>query len=407
VKLINQATGNFVVQHLDRILGVNEKGEVTLGFGRELDTAIDILSRCVEFSPAVVDVQRRSIVRRAVIDSKKAGDCSAKAILHQIEKGQRTYLRRPISQFVLLTSASIHYADKLYPIKLNGSTLTFTRYRPSSYPLPDGGSITVTDNTPRDYSYVKVHVSARDPYEAAELGFRRIDFLRAIWNLFFNFKSVFRQSFGSEGQKPVNRILPGPFHTLHFPDGNIALEGQWWYTPLIRGVGPERIGQHYTALREFERLVRKRIARCTFHEQLEEFLIRYVRALDESDLTTSFLRLWALLEEITDTSKTSYGVTVKRASFVFDNPQYSRILLEYLRDQRNRIVHKGSQADDAEQLTYELKRFVEALLRFLLSQSNRFTNLQAFCSLLDLPPDANLLRERIRQHELAYRLHRR
>lgn len=407
MKLINQATGSFIIQHLDSILGVNEKGEVTLGFGTELNTAIDILTRCVEFSAAVVDVQRRSIVRRAVIDSKKTGDCSAKAILHEIEKGQRTYLRRRIGRFVLLTSASFHHVEKLYPIRLNGSALTFTRYRPMGYPLPDGGSITVTDNTPRDYSYVKVHVSARDPYEAAELGFRRMDFLRAIWNLFFNFKSGFRLSFGSEGQKPVNRILPGPFHTLHFPDGKLALEGQWWYTPLIKGASPERIGQHYNALREFERLVRKRIARCIFHDQLVEFLIRYVRALDESDLTTSFLRLWALLEEITGTSKTSYDVTVRRASFVFDNPQYSRILLEYLRDQRNRIVHKGSQVDDAERLTYELKRFVEALLRFLLSQSNRFANLQAFYSLLDLPPDAKLLRARIRQHELAYRLHRR
>ena len=59
MKLINQATGNVVIQHWDSILDVNEKGEVTLGFGREVDTAIDILSRCVEFSPAVVDVQRR------------------------------------------------------------------------------------------------------------------------------------------------------------------------------------------------------------------------------------------------------------------------------------------------------------------------------------------------------------
>ena len=111
-----------------------------------------------------------------------------------------------------------------------------------------------------------------------------------------------------------------------------------------------------------------------------------------------------MLEEITGTTKSSYDVTIKRTSFVFDDPQYAKILLEFLRDQRNRIVHKGSQPDDAERLTYELKRFVEAMLKFLLLQSTEFENLQAFHSLLDLPPNPKLLRERIRQHELAYKL---
>lgn len=407
VKLTNQATGTFIIQHLAGVLGVNEKREVTLGFGTEFNTSIDILTSCVEFSKAVVDVQRRAIVRRAIIDSKKAGDVSANIILREIEKGEKAYLRRPIGRFVLLTSASFHHADKLYPTRLNGSVLTFTRGRPRSYPLPDGGSIAVTDNTPRDYTYVKVHMSARDPYEAAEVGFRQVDFLRAIWNLSFNLGANFRLSFGSERHKPVNRILPGPFHTLHFPDGKLALEGQWWYTPLLKGARAEQIAQRYNALREFDRLIRKRIDRCSFRDQLTGFLIRYVRALDEPDLTTSFLRLWALLEEITGTAKGSYDVTVRRASFVFEDPQYARVVLGYLRDQRNRIVHKGFQVDDAERLTYELKCFVEALLRFLLDQASKFANIQAFYCLLDLPPDATSLRARIKQHELAYKLHHR
>ena len=128
--------------------------------------------------------------------------------------------------------------------------------------------------------------------------------------------------------------------------------------------------------------------------------------MDDPDLGTSFLKLWAVLEEITGTSKSSYDVTVRRASFVFLDHQYARTILEYLRDQRNRVVHKGFQVDDAERLTYELKRFVEALLKFLLlNQSKLFVNTQTFYSFLDLPPDAELLRERIKQHELARKLH--
>jgi hypothetical protein len=172
-------------------------------------------------------------------------------------------------------------------------------------------------------------------------------------------------------------------------------------------LGGERLDQHYKKLRGFEKAMRRRIAICKFSNKVISFLVRYTRALDESDMSNSFLKLWSLLEEITGTEKQSYDITVRRASFVFHNAQYARIVLGYLRDQRNRVVHKGIQLDDPERLTYELKQFVEALLKFVLAQSRRLEGIQAFQSLLDLSPDPSLLRDRIRQHELAYRLHRR
>lgn len=407
LRFTNQATGSFVIDRLNRILGVNEKGEVTLSFGLDFETSTDLLVDCVEFSTEVPGLQRRAIVRRVVLDLKKSGRLSVKTLLDEVGKQQTEYLRKRISRFVLLTSASFHLPEKLNAIHINGCILKFMRYRPKNFPLPDGGSLTVTDTTPRDYSYIKVYVSARDPYKALDLALEQIDLLRAIWNLFFNLRAGYRLSLGGTGHNPVNRILPGPLHTLHFPDGKLALQDEWLYTPLVEGAGAERVGQHYDGLRQFEKLIRKRIARSSLGDQLTGFLIRYVRALDESDLTTSFLKLWALLEEVTGTSKKSYDVTVRRASFVFRNPQYARIVLDYLRDRRNRIVHKGSPLDDAERLTYELKRFVETLLKFLLIQSGSFVNHQAFYSFLDLPADAGLLRTRIKQDKLAYKLHHR
>lgn len=407
MQFTNSAVASIIIDRLTSILGVNEKGEVTLGFGTAFQTCIDILATCVGFSAVVVDLQRRAITHRAVIDAKKAGNFTAAAIVDNIEKGQKAYLRRPIRKFVLLTSASFPFSEKLKPIRLKDSFLTFTRQRPKNYPLPDGGSLIVKDNTPRDYCYIKVHISARDPYEGADLAFQRVDLLRAMWNLFFNLGSNVRITLGSSGHKPVNRILPGLFHTLHFPDGKLALEGQWWYTLPAKDPSAEHLDQHYDVVRRFERTIRKRLAGCDFSDRLIWFLIRYVRALDEPDLTTSFLRLWALLEELTGTLKASYDVTVRRASFVFDDSQYAKIVLGHLRDQRNLIVHKSSHLDDIERLTYELKGFVEALLKFMLGESSKFSNLDAVHSLLDLPSDPKLIRERIREHEIAYKLHRR
>jgi len=261
------ATGT-ILQRLDNILGINEKGEVTLGFGTEFNTCVDVLTRCFAFSRHVPETQQRAIVRRAVIEAKKAGNFSAKAITDKMKAEQGSYLRNPIRRFVLLTSASFRLDEKLHPIKLKDNTLTFMRYRPQNYPLPDGGSFRVTDNTPHDYFYIKVHISARDPHGAAELGFQTADFWRAIWNFFYNLGSDFRITFGGDGRKPVNRILPGPLHTLHYPNGRLALEGQWWYTPLVKGVHAEQISRRYIDLRQVERLVRRKIASCNFSDQL-------------------------------------------------------------------------------------------------------------------------------------------
>lgn len=404
LKFTNQATGTLVIDRLDKMLGLNEKGEVTLGFGTAFETSVDLLADCIEFSTELPRRQRPAIVRRVTVDLKKSGHLSGKALLHGVEVKQKEYLQKRIARFVLLTSASFRLTEKLRPIHIKDCVLTFARYRPKNFPLPDGGSLTLRDTTPRDYSCVKIFVSARDPYKAAEIAIEQIDFIRAIWNLFFNLRSGSRITFGGLGHKPVNRIRLGPLHTLHFPNGRLALEGEWLYAPLVEAAA-ERIDQNYDAIRAFERMIRKNINRSCLCDLLTSFLVRYVRALDEPDLSTSFLSLWSVLEEITGTSKSSYDVTVRRASFVFKGPQYARTILEYLRDQRNRIVHRGFQVDDAERLTYDLKRFVEALLKFLLNHSRRFVDFQTFCSFLDLPPDADLLRERIKQHKLAWKLH--
>jgi hypothetical protein len=90
---------------------------------------------------------------------------------------------------------------------------------------------------------------------------------------------------------------------LHFPDGKLALEGEWMYSPLHKDARAEQIVGQYDALRRFERAIREKIAECSFSDRLAWFLIRYGRSLDEADVTTAFLSLWALLEEITGTLK--------------------------------------------------------------------------------------------------------
>jgi hypothetical protein len=137
--------------------------------------------------------------------------------------------------------------------------------------------------------------------------------------------------------------------------------------------------------------------------RLTAYLVRYVRALDEPDLSSSFLKLWAVLEDLTATGRSTYDVTIRRASFVLLDRPYHRNVLEYLRTWRNRIVHEGASVDDAEQFINQLNTYVHTLLLFLLRRSDAFSSMEEFGMFLDLPTDAVVLRQRLRHHELAIR----
>ena len=80
-----------------------------------------------------------------------------------------------------------------------------------------------------------------------------------------------------------------------------------------------------------------------------------VRALDSADLNGAFLRLWSLLEHLTDSTHEPYKVATRRAAFMFADRERSQLVLSNLTNYRNRFVHVGSETGDIESLVFQLK----------------------------------------------------
>ncbi len=245
----------------------------------------------------------------------------------------------------------------------------------------------VRDTTPSDYSYLKVHVKARDPWGAGETAMNSMDYLRCLWNFYFNRKTYFRDTRISDGGwTPVNSILPGPIHTLHFPSGKLALEGAWWQTYCPMKMQARQIEPSYSSLRRFEKYVRNQIRLSNFASFLEGVLLRYGRALDSYDSTTTMLNLWSTLEVLTGVQRSNdSGKLIRRATFLTRNPIQGRLLLEFIREHRNTIAHDGSSPENIERLVYMLKIHVEGLLWFAIRHSRRYSSYDALLSMLDLP----------------------
>ena len=67
-----------------------------------------------------------------------------------------------------------------------------------------------------------------------------------------------------------------------------------------------------------------------------------------------------------------YKVATRRAAFMFADRERSQLVLSNLTIHRNRFVHVGSETEDIESLVFQLKRYVDSLLRFHLGNGFGF-----------------------------------
>ena len=225
---------------------------------------------------------------------------------------------------------------------------------------------------------------------------------RSMCNLGLNRGVADRTTWGGM-RKPVNAIVRGPVITIHDEDGNVP-SGTWWYEPNYQGpIEPLDDTRKLAGMMRFVAAASRLISRSPYCQELEMSLIGYCTALDTRDLESSFLRLWIELERLTESSRSGYRNTLRRAAFLFADQELVRHLLTSLRDFRNAAVHQGVDSTQIETLLYQLKMFVEALSEFHLANRNHFASFQEALAFLDLPIDDTALTSRIRMLQRARR----
>lgn len=394
----NEYDPNRLAQKIEQSRVIAENGGVSFtGFGHVEYVAL--LFSMLNFSSEIPEIEGRRIVEQAVFRTGEREHITAQNILAEINRLEGEFLRRPFNRYMLVTSLSVSRMALLPKVKINNAYITFggqlsqVCQRERDRIIADRARHVLYTDVPNDYLITKVYVSARSPHEATDIALNALDLIRGIWNWFYNHGKFMRMLFGRRA--PVNKIVQGPLHTLHLPNGNLATE-TFWYEP--RFYSPQQI---YNPTPEMERLckfsrnVRKRLVKCQYRQVIEESIVQYVRALDERDWEAAFLRLWSILERLTNTDET-HKDTIRRASFIYEEREYYRLVLKHLKDFRNKYVHEAAGSSEIETYMYELKNFVEALLSFHLGNKFGFKSLAEALEFLDLPSDRDLLASRIK-----------
>jgi hypothetical protein len=356
-----------------------------------------------EFPDDVGLEERFNVCKTALHACNKLGVISAGRLKHALERCRTEFLLRPPQPFVLLTSIMIGYSPAMRSTRFDNSTIAFSHSNPKKYDRSVLDTITeplagVDDN---QYAKARIHVRSRTQQGAFDSGMKSVDFIRGLWNISFNKDLLFEWT--GEGI-PVNRILPGPVHTLHHPDGTLAAKAYWYETPFTPpGRLPHLVGRWPGVVRDAKNL-RRMIQASSFRNILVEAVVRYCRALDSREPNVSFVKLWSLLEFLTSTAKEGHDSTVRRALFFFDDEDLNRSLLEILKQLRNRSVHAGIDNVSREMVVL-LHRFVREAILFVITHSHAFRSMTEVGKFLDLPRDKGDLErsQRLIRKAIQYR----
>jgi hypothetical protein len=132
-------------------------------------------------------------------------------------------------------------------------------------------------------------------------------------------------------------------------------------------------------------------------DEVEDFLREYVRALDNYDHHIAFLELWTLLERLTATKSAKYDNLINRTAFIYPDREIElhKLVLEHLKMYRNSSVHDGVRKEEVRIYVYQLKRYVERLIKFHVFNVIKSKSLEETIEFLDVSTQTDLLKHRV------------
>ncbi len=366
-----------------------------------------ILGGCIDFDPALPEAEQKRILRRVARHESLSKKITANGILQVCSRYEHEFLKRTPVPHRLLTEISICHTLSVPRIKVGQVTVTFLPKLAKGFAqraeLAGKSKGILGHDLPSGYMQVSTYVLARSAPEAAERSLDAVDLVRASWNLALNRSKSWRHSSGRP--TPVNEIRLSPFHTIHVANGALATEAFWFDPGYSRPALLFTDKGKFNKLLAFAEKLRVHLAHHAYRVDLERALVRYVRALDSADLNDAFLRLWSLLEHLTDSTHDGYKVATRRAAFIFSDRELSNLILSNLTVHRNRFVHVGSETEDIESLVFQLKKYVDELLVFHIVNRFGFISRADAAQFMGHSPDVGKLElqaKRIRQ-ALKYR----
>lgn len=344
-----------------------------------------VLMSAFKFRAGLTETDKHSVLNRAIREAARTGVITKKRLTDSVRREEETQLALPLKPFFLATHLSFTRHGAPSPRTFRGGiSLSFAL--PNRFVVARSTEVlglAEEDVAVRNYTGVLVKVQARSTSDAFAQAIHRLDLLRALWNFAHVRRTI--SGYHSDSTTPLARVRTGRVHTLHNPNGTLATEMYFFNSEHRVEPNPFLSDTDWERMQRYVRSTRQRLPRVKYSQDLERAFVQYVYALDSTDMSMAFLRLWSVLELLTGLGGERYDSLVRRVAATYKPDALTRAVLEHLRYQRNELVHLGTPREDMRPLVYQLKRFVERLLGLHVVMGRHFASASDFGSFLELP----------------------
>lgn len=379
-----------LLKKLDRIKRV-EGDKISFGGLDKLDAETAITSM-LKFPEGVSSIEKAFLINRTIFECAKTTFTKDNFLL-LINKEEVKRTSTSEQEYYLLTSISL--APTFVPPKLEVGDCKI-EFLKGSFPkkfIQSRNDLLKEERGELDQKYCKVIVTtrARSPHDAGDACLEAINLLRYFLCMMLNHSLSY--SIGLVKPKPINRVVLGKHHTIHVASGQKATES-YWYEPNFSGIGLCGIKDASVVKKNLKSLLRN-FEDLPFKKSLRKPLIRFVNALDHTDHHSALVMAWSSLESVIgNDGEINNDLTPRRCSFLFEDKDYHKQILEHIREYRNSHVHHGESTEDPSTICYQLQRYFKYLILFYLDNAKNFINKDEANSFLDLPRDLNYLKRK-------------
>lgn len=383
----------LVISRIAATRTVGDDGRVSYA-GLWSEDALPTLQSMLEFPPAASEVDTQTLVWRALSQAGRV--LTPETFLAALNSGLSERLAVRESDYFVVTSMSANLQG--LPRKITAQNCQI-ELREGSFPrkfLSRGKLIAdqrmSIPNSPENYAKVIVKVKAKSERSAFHKAMKSLDLQRALLCMMGNARMQFSLG-GTLSQEPINVIRLGSIHTVHRGSG-VPVDNRFWYEPNFLPTKLHGFKKPEVVTKNL-RWALRRIEKSKIQAPLVAALLRFVRALDQSDPSTAFLRLWSALESLTTPIVADYDKLIRRTCFLFSDHEYHRQVLEHLREYRNANVHAGEESDNAKIHCFQLQMYFLTAAWFFIHNATRFSSLEEAGEFLDLPPGRSELLRRL------------
>lgn len=359
------------------------------------DALVAFFAAAADFDERLIHGVRNQITRDAIFAATKKV-VTRESLERSLHKSERAYLARALEPYHLVTTLSLKHASWLRRIRRFDADFNFSLYRPKGYELPENA-----ERAAKGFSWVRLRCEGRSPSEAGEIAMESLDSLRAVWNLAINYTIRHRGTVMGKNQG-VNQIRLGP-DLLLYDSKKTLCPIRWYIPPQYQAEKPCDLNAKakWERFQDLDRQITANLRHVPFKADVLKLLRGYSAALDSNEHEMAFIRLWAILEQLTNCEGHHQKLT-KRTSALYKEREEVRIDMDHLRRLRNAAVHAGRFPSNGEPCLYQLKRYVEAVFVFLMGPTCRgFQSIREAAQFLDLPSDKATLQEQIDIRKLA------